>query len=55
MSRQGSTGILRGTFAEEYNRNGNDYYTTDSVVCDAEGAYLARVRVTSIYHLTSRE
>ncbi len=43
-----------GTFIEDYNRKGNDYYTTDTVICDEEGAAVARVQMTTIYHLKPR-
>ena len=44
-----------GTFIEDYNRKGNDYYKSDSIICDEAGGPVARVQLTTIYHLRPKE
>ncbi len=44
-----------GTFIEDYNRKGHDYYTTDTIICDELSGPVARVQMTTIYHLKPKE
>ena len=43
-----------GAYIEDYNRKGNDYFKTDTIICDETRGPVARVQMTSIYHLRRR-
>ncbi len=43
-----------GAYIEDYNLKGNDYFKTDTIICDEKRGPVARVQMTSIYHLKQR-